>query len=405
MLLLIFVALVAFLAVDFAIDKKILSPVKIFNSIWLVVLTLYLFNPSYIQDPFSTRTELVFLICVSCFNASYYVSRRFFIPKEHEVRKQKKSKKTRTECAKGIGLRKKLRIINIVFIAMFLVEIIYSGYLPIISLLMGRESGYLNFGIPSVNGLMYAVATCLGAYYIFKKDPRACIYLGFGILIISRQLLITMIIEAAVLFLCFRVHSGMKIKYVWLKAVAIIVLIVAGFTVIGNVRSGSNEMQRIFEPRPGYENLPTSVMWVYSYLEFSLSNFNNLVSLTNGGVNYGASSVNYLLPSVISRKISLPNNFNQNYLVRPNFNVSTWFPEIYLDFGIMGVGISSVLLGLLGWVLYRNMLKSASVRDMLLYAVFVHNILMFFFINMFLYLPVVAQFAIIPLIFRGDNEK
>lgn len=404
MIMLVFAVLIIFLAVDFAIDKKWLSPLKIFNGIWLLVLVLYSFELSYVQEPFNDKTVQVFLVCVATFDIVYYSAKKFL--KEPK----KKDKKTKKEdiVKKKInfhGLEQKLKIINISFIILFGIEIIYSGYLPMLSLAMGRGSEYLNFGIPSVNGLMYALATCLGAYYIFKKDPRALIYFGFGVLIVSRQLLMSMIIEAIILFACFRVHHKNKIRHLWLKVVAVVVVVFAGFTVLGNARSGSDEMQNIFEPRAGYEGLPTSVMWIYSYLEFSLSNFNNLTSYTSGAVNFGSSAINAFLPTVIARQIKLPNNFEQNYLMRLNFNVSTWFPEVYLDFGIVGVGVFSGLVALLGWALYRNILKKESIRDYLLYAVYLHNILLFFFINMFLYLPVVAQFAIIPLIFKDKDER
>lgn len=406
LLLFVFVALIGFLIVDFVIDKKMISPIKVFNSIWIVILSLYQLNLSYIQSSISDRTALVFLVCVALFDLTYYLTRAFSLKKEKRT-KENDEKKELKETRKKISLGKKLRAINISFIVLFIVEIAYSGYLPLWSLITGHGSGYLNFGIPSLNGLMYAVAICLGAYYIFKRNPRAFIYIGFGLAVVSRQLLISMAIEAAVMFICSRYFSEGKrrIKHLGVKILIGAILIFAGFVAFGNVRSGNDVMKKVFEPRVGYEQLPDSVMWGYSYLEFSISNFNKLTVLTNGGVNHGSSSINALLPTAITKIIKLPNNFKQNYLVRPNFNVSTWFPEIYLDFGIVGVGVFSGLVAILGWFLYYNVTRKTSVKNLLLYAVFAHNILMFFFINMFLYLPVVAQFVIVPLIFRSDDEQ
>lgn len=411
--MLIFIALMLGIVSDSRSDKRIYSPIKIFNGIWIILFGIYHLKLSYIQSDFTTRALLAFLLCIVSFNATFFVANHIY----HTKLKRNKGKKKLTpkdnkyfkmpSCIKKIleyPLPKKIRIINITFIVLFILEICYSGFLPLLSLFTKSGGNYLSFGIPSLSGFMYAIAICVGAYYLYKRDPRVMIYIGFGILSVSRQVIMSMIIEAAIIFICKYRKESSRIKHLPIKIVAVIVALVCGFTLFGNFRSGSNVMQNTFRPREQYENLPSSIMWLYSYTEFSFSNFNKLTTLTSGGTNLGANSLNAILPSVISNRMPIKKNFNQDYRVQANFNVSTWFVEIYIDFGLIGIAIFSMLVSLLGYVLYTIVLKKPSIRNCLLYAVFVHNILLFFFINMFLYLPVVSQFVFIPLIFRKDDE-
>ena len=406
MIIAIFLVLAVFLVIDYILDKRFFSPIKIFNVVWLIVFGLYQMNLSYIQTDFTLQALTVFMVCIVGFDLAYlgYViahKKLRFCKKKEEDRHllfQKYNGK--------ISVKSKLKIINIVFILLFAIEVLYSKNIPLISLFIGKSSNYTEFGIPSLNGLMYGVAICVGAYYIYRKNPRALIYISFGLLIVSRQLLIAMIVETLVVFVCRRlIDSKNKIKHLALKIIVIVGVIVVGFTMLGNFRSGNDEMKNIFEPRSEYKNLPVAVMWTYSYTEFSFSNFNKLTKIMEGGKNYGASTLNALLPTVLTRTLKIKENEKPYYLVRSNFTVSTWFPEIYLDFGVIGVLVFSILVGFLGAKLYRNVLANNCVENSLLYAMFVHNIAFFFFTNMFLYLPVISQIVLIPLIFRGEDEE
>ena len=126
--------------------------------------------------------------------------------------------------------------------------------------------------------------------------------------------------------------------------------------------------------------------------------------MTSGFVNYGASTLNFFLPTVIINSFNLTPNWNENYLVQSNFNVSTAFPEIYLDFGVLGLILFSIFISYFGNKLYRNLKKDLSDKNILMFAVYIHNIIFIFFVNMFLYIPIFFQFIFIPLIFREEDS-
>lgn len=388
MLIAIFVILILFCIFDYLRDKKISTPTFAFNFIWLFTLALYQLKLSYLQRDLSERTMLVFFTAIIAYNLSYLLF-KYIIP----ASKRKESKK--------INLEENLKIAKWIVIAIFVVEVAYSGGFPLLWNIIGSSKNYLNYGIPSIHGAFNGFIICLGSYSIYKKRRDSLLYLGIGILIISRQVIISMFIEA-IICLMIDFKNKIKLKKIFLYSVIVLAL----FTIIGNFRSGKDTMNNVFNPKPEYENLSDSTKWIYSYLTFSVSNFNNLTLITKGNINSGASMLKEVLPTVILNKANVRVKYSPFYLVSPNYTVSTYLPPIYLDFGIYGVAIFSIFMAFIGCLTNKNLMNKNNNRNKLMYAVFIHNILLLFFNNMFLYLPTIIQFIYIPIIFGGeDNEN
>lgn len=170
MICLIYITLLFFLIIDIVLDNKILTPIKIFNFIWIILLGLYYLNLSYIQTNFLFKTLFIFWICVFCFDLSYIICSKFLFFKAKKNVSDKKIELSST-------VNKKLKICNIAFIILFVIEILYTRKLPLVSTMMGKDSDYLSFGITSLHGLLNTIAMCLGTYYLFKKDKRKYIYI------------------------------------------------------------------------------------------------------------------------------------------------------------------------------------------------------------------------------------
>ena len=396
MIYLIFGLLLFFLIFSIIKDKDFLSPSVLFNFMWLLTLSLYQLKISYWQQDFSDRTLWIFFLCI----ISYNLCGLFFsLFKFRKIRlfSQKKRKKS---------LDKKIASINIIILFLFIIEVVYSQGFPLLWKITGSSKTYLNFGIPSLHGALSGLVICLGSYYLFKKSKLKWLYLTFGILILSRQVIISIIIEAIILNIK-TVYN--KLKKINVKKYAVLLLIVIiFFGVVGNFRSGKDTMNNLFYPKEQYRNMPTSIMWGYSYLTFSLSNFNNLVSMTDGAENNGTTVLNVLLPSVVTKQFKLEEKFNKNYLVNTNFTVSTYLADIYIDFGIIGIIILNSLIACIGVYYYKQSKYKSSDKNNLLYAVFIHNIVFLFFNNMFIYLPVIIQIIYINLLFdeeEGYNEN
>lgn len=398
--------------IDFWRNKKIFSPSFVFNFIWFITLSLYQLKLSYIQHDLSNRTVLTFFVCVLSYNIVLFVCSMISdklknkgvkenVPKKMPVFINK-MKNIYNKIVNKNTIDKKVKIAKYIVIIVFIIEVIYSGGVPLIWKITGESKNYFDFGIASLHGAFSGLVICLGAYSLFTKSKDKFLYLAIGVLIISRQILMSMIIEAIV----FEIYSNRKnLKKSIIKILVIVLIGIIVFTLLGNFRSGNNVMNDVFQAKEKYKNLPSTAKWIYSYMTFSLSNFNKLVGITDGAVNYGASMLKELLPTVILKIINIKPMNSFYYLVSPNYNVSTYLPVIYVDFGIVGIAIFNALIALLGYNLYKNIKTNNSIKNILLYSVFVHNIVFLFFNNMFLYLPVIVQFVYILLIFSEKKEQ
>lgn len=406
------VFLILFISIDLINNKKIITPCFVFNVIWLVTVVLYQFKLSYLQDDLSYRTILILYVCVLSYNITLLfckinekiLKKKFnktenMLPKKMCIRIKEIKKKISRILNKN-SIEDKIKIAKYIVIVLFIVEIIYSKGVPLIWKFMNNGKIYFDFGIPSINGALYGLVICLGAYSFFLKSKDKFIYLAIGILIISRQIILSILIEAVIFEICGSDNIKKSVK----KILILIIIAMIGFNLIGNFRSGNNVMNDVFQAKENYEKLPSTLKWIYSYMTFSLGNFNELVKITNGGVNYGTSILTDLVPTVILNIVKVKPINSFVFLKSLNFNVSTYLQSIYLDFGIIGIAIFNILIALLGNKMYCIMLKNKTSKNILLYAVYIHNIIFLFFINMFLYLPIIAQFVYIILIFSEGEE-
>lgn len=381
------------------INKKIYSPIFIFNIIWLVTLGLYELKLSTLQQDLSSRTLLIFFICIFSYNMTCiltkYIKFDFF---KNKIKFSSKFMGDFKSIVQPKTVEDKIRIAKWIALILFSIQVIYSKGVPLIWKVTGDTRTYFDFGIPSLTGAWYGLIICLGAYSCLQKGKDKYIYILIGILILSRQVIMSIIIEA----IFFAILD--KTQQLTLKKGLIIILIgiimFVGFNFLGNFRSGSNTMNNLFHPKEQYENLPDSIKWIYSYMTFSISNFNNLVGMTNGGVNYGVSMLSEILPTVIQNVVKLEANYNPYYRVLINFNVSTYLPSPYLDFGLCGIAFINIAIAILGVILYKKYNKVPNIQNRLLYSIFLHNIIFLFFTNMFLYLPIISQFVYIFIIFK-----
>lgn len=380
---------------DYLRHKQILYPSFIFNLVWFVTLLLYELKLSYLQHNLSNRTVLIFYCCVFSFNIIVWL-----LEKVH----YKPSKKVQSFIDNSLqkSVDSKIKMAKWIAIIIFVIQIIYSGGVPLIWKIIGVPKTYFDFGIPSINGAFCGLIILLGAYSFGKKTPDKYIYLTMGLLMLSRQVMLSLIIEGIILSIIIR-KDGMNFK----KIIIIIMCLILGFTLIGNFRSGNKEMDKVFYAKEQYQNIPTSIKWIYSYMTFSISNFNNLVDMTDGGVNYGSTILSDLLPTVVLNKVNIKQNFSENYLISLNYTVSTYLPPLYLDFGIIGVSIFNMIIAFIGYRFYYHIKNNELIyeKDAICYSVYIHNIIFLFFNNMFLYLPIIVQFIYSYLIFKETCEK
>lgn len=384
--------------IDFIKNRNYFSPLFIFNFIWALTLGLYQMKISYLQHDLSERTIFIFYICVIAYNLAVILCKYMKLDRLKIKRKKNISNNKIINPSRKIEY--KIKIARNIALIVFVIEIIYSKGLPIIWKIIGSSKIYFDFGIPSINGAWYGLIIFLGAYSFANKTKDKYLYLCIGILIISRQIIMSILIEAVIYMIIQK-----EIKIDKKKIVLLIIIVIVGFSILGNFRSGSSTMDEIFFAKEKYENMPTALKWIYSYMTFSITNIDNLINLTPGAVNHGASMLYDIIPTVLLNLVNIKVNYSPYYLEFINFNVSTYLPSIYLDFGVFGVFIFNFIIGFIGARIFHDVQKDNFKRDILLYCVFVHNIILLFFINMFLYLPIIVQFIYIYIVFKDERKE
>lgn len=392
MLFLLLVFLFALIVTDALKNKKLYTPGMLFNGVLFCCLFLYSFRLSALQRPLSDHTVLLLLLAVIGFNlpvfASYFITEplfRYAPQREYAVSSRRRG-----------GFL-------VVMLALFLIQVAYSGGLPLIWKLTGDPRTYFDFGIPSLTGLFYGLVILLGAYTLFRKGIDKYFYLGVGVLIISRQMIIAIVLEGAIFKL---VSYRKRVKHLLFYLCLCLVVGIVAFSLIGNFRTGENSFLEVAEFYPQYDGLPTAFKWIYSYLCISFSNFDHLVAMVpQGGVNGGTTIFNELLPTVLSERFGLEQAFSQSYLVSPNFTVSTFLPGLYLDFGAAGIFAFCLAIGWITQRVFARVKRFPNDLNCLVYAIIGHNLFMLFFTNMFFYLPVMGEFLFLPFLFYRSKAS
>ncbi len=376
------------IVVDLYHNKKIYTPGVIFNTIFFATMFLYSLYLSHNQMILDYRTLWLLLVCVAMFNIPIF--RSYYAPKNNFVKKR--------NVAVNLSPRREM-IVYYIALFMFIIEVLYSKGCPLVWKFTGEAKTYVDFGIPSFNGVFYAFVILMGSYSIFKKgNIYKYFYLLMGVLIISRQLIISIFIQGAILYLISHKPSKKLIVGIVVGCIVGVLL----FSVIGNMRTGEEYFLSVSKFKNRYEWIPTAFRWIYSYMCFSIANLNNLVSMTWGAVNFGATTINELIPSIIPLHFKINKGFA--YIINPNFNVSTFIPDLYVDFGFPGIAIFCLALGMITQYVFRRVKVGDKICQMF-YMVIAHNILFLTFRNMFVYLPIMFELVLIPFIFVVDYKK
>jgi hypothetical protein len=239
----------------------LLHPFVIFSSVWLGVALLYSLHLSkmlqystrevftYIWVPYAVIVALCTLF--RCFLNPYYF------------------RKTTRSVVNLALLETKLKTWFEVWVLVSLVEIYVSGGLPIGWLFTGNTKTYVDFGIPSlhgvVNALLTAIALCRFSLFLLTGKKRhlyiPIFALLWSVIAITRQLMLVSLIEFALIFLQIR-----PIRWAtFVKIAAGFLVFVLGFGFIGDLRQGSPDgFRALAQPSEDYpEWFPSGFLWAY----------------------------------------------------------------------------------------------------------------------------------------------
>jgi oligosaccharide repeat unit polymerase len=279
----------------------------------------------------------------------------------------------------------------VVFFAAFSIfNVVLAGYVPLIRGIQTGSTDYLEFGIHGVFGLYNAFANALAVFSFFlylKRGEKRYLWLYAAILcvfglFVTRQNIISAIVESLIVY-CF-VRGKIRFRSLALGAALLLVL----FALAGNWRSG--DIRKIAGVREEYTWIPDPVIWVYGYSYFTVLNLDNVISNPKFSA-FDGSSLFGLMPSFLRPKVSYADQTRE----LSQFTVYSYIAPIYADIGIAGVLVFTLAVCWWGARSYQRAREERSFYSIAKYSVLFYCALFSFFVNYWLYLPIIAQIPIL----------
>jgi oligosaccharide repeat unit polymerase len=302
-------------------------------------------------------------------------------------------------------LKARTRGLLILWAAINLVQVAVMGGVPLVWLVVGGGPTYSEFGIPSVNGLAFALGLALGMLgyllYEFTGEKRwlfiVLLMVFWGILTISRKFFVVALLQTVILFLITHRVSGS----VMIKSCISLFAMVLLFGYVGDARTGRSLIMQYAYLTVNYPDwAPSGLVWVYMYFTTPINNIANIFWNFSPEWNYSfARTFEKLLPSIIRSDITDNGGLAGRYwLVSDVFNVSTAYSNSYLDVGLIGVAFFNfIVAGLTAGFYYF----AKSVSGKLMYVVFIQALALTIFNDNFTNLNNCFQIAFIFFAFRG----
>lgn len=373
--------------------KTVISPTITFLGIWIIVCFLLDLKLSKLLDGLHEEFFIFLIKGAFCFILGYgYV---FFLNFRKRVRKSILVFNER----KLWGITKKTLFVWIIF---NIIQVIYSGGIPILWYILGTGKGYFDFGIHGINGLMNSVLyiLCINLYLLYKETNikrykyiliTLCLWPAF---LVTRQVIIVLLLE--LFFLVISMHT-ISIKVI-IKTVIGIFLAIYLFGIAGDFRSGGEAFKQLAQPNGDWAyEIPSGVLWVYMYMSTPIANIQNIFETISPSEGF-QHSLSMLLPSPI-RSLIYPSGLDDDNamkgLITEAFNVSTFLNEFYLDYGTVYVYIALFIIGTFSKWVYDKVRYELNYFSLLYYMILSQILTLSIFYNHFLYLPVVFQFIVV----------
>lgn len=327
----------------------LMNPFLGYGLFWSLAIFLYIISPSKmnlkLDDSLLVFLSLTILIA---FIFAYFFNKKYK-NKEFKVRE-----------------RSTYPFIIILLIS-YLVEIVYSGQIPLFKTFLGVSGAYKNYGLPMWHVPIVTASMFFGVYnaflfLVFKKRS----YLWFTIIVLTYFCLIfsrgMLIFCALCCVLLYFINKKIKIHHVMYVS---LLALVGGwlFGILGNIRSGSSwNDSSILLDLAKIDGDPKGIFspfyWIEEYIICSLRNLNYNVYFKP---NYSFEGFLYtIIPDFIAKRVLVSQN--SAVLLVPEFTTSTMYADTYVNFGYTGMWISFLLYMVIACAVLKIRIRDASCK-------------------------------------------
>lgn len=348
------------------------NPAFFFSSVWIIVLWLYSRHYALVLENLKQETGVFILLSITIFSLPFFLSFYLKSRREHSLILSRKV---------DVKLKKLLKC----WILFSFVEILVFRSLPILSF-AGVDSFYTEWGIPSLHGLLNAIIITISniafyKYMVYKKKKYLIFYflcLCWPILLLTRQVLMSMILQMGLIYLyCNKIQVSKIFRYITIGVIVIVL-----FGLLGDLRSGKDAMENIAGISDDYPSfLPSGFIWVYVYITSPLNNLNHNLYLYPDFNFSPLIAFGGLFPSFIREKLLPDNTGVATDLVNDNLNVMTMHPQYLNAFGYLGALAFYFLYGCFVFYVYQKFRKESNAKWMFMTVVLTHNLILSVFVD------------------------
>lgn len=335
----------------------------LFTLAWVVGQGISCLKLSTLQDTWSYITWLSFFVIYIAFGIGYEWGRKYSRVEGKEPEKNKKKADRLFRC---------IMLLLVVSAGCFVIEIIRIGYIPVFS---DEPYSYSYFRMSALHYLHYCAISCIlipGLTVLWKKiDSEESKWRNGAIIIanivafavpflyVSRFQFLFEIGVAAVIYIL--VNKNMRKSTLVLLGL----VVCAAYVVITlSQKRDAIYLNNVFKMK--YTHMPVFLTQPYIYIANNYDNFDCLVK-NLPKFSYG---LRMLFPfvSLTGLKFVMPNLVPATvYLTSTELTTFTMFYDAYYDFGVIGVFVIALLIGVVAKVIIDIIKKSDNPVVYLLY--------------------------------------
>jgi oligosaccharide repeat unit polymerase len=276
-----------------------------------------------------------------------------------------------------------LRRLNILFCGIALAIIAFNWVTLGPPPALGDPTSYLTYG--RFRQVLFPVLTIIAVNATLESSLlRKLLFVTFAFLglalYITRGLMVVTLLQ---MFFLFSLRTKIEVKKLYWMGIACLALLIAGATVVGNIRTAQFVFFEFLQIREEYFDWPMAYLWLTSYVSVPLS---NLCWILTAG-HYHGPTLAFLYPLLPSFIAPVDPHLAFHDDMRVIDGASTYLADYVLDFSYFGVYFANLALGIgSGWLKERGLSRHFLVSSILLAAMSLIS-----FSDMFIPLSTVIQ--------------
>jgi oligosaccharide repeat unit polymerase len=381
------------------------SPAKIFLIIWAVIILIVEFKFSRLQKDWSLFSWFVLILGLFSFLVGNFISYTLNIGKKlnsvNEIRKYISTQDRYTLDRFYYAIV----FLFLSYLVSFIAEVILFGTVPVLSSFPDEaRSRFSVFGFALVVGLQPAIMFFCVQYLslkVTKRKKKFSIYIIFIITLITYFLLLLrlnffLLIIMVIVFLFYATYA-----INWKRVLVGMSLFTGLMIFLQTIRLSKYAAQFFYVvSKMKYSSEYASFTGPYMYISMNLENLahgvNNIKKFT-----FGLLTFDWIMALTgIKHWATVYFNFDYREHVYSIYNTCPFLWDYYHDFGIVGVTVFPIVLGLIIGQVYYRMREKMEIEWIALYSFFVFMIILSFFTNVLTSLNMVTNLFVIYIIIK-----